>query len=82
MVVESTVKNRFSAGNNQLMESDSNRQDQNVRKIIKAVTVSGYASTNPIYSEDQLLKKIKYENVIKIKNKPDPAILGTSYLSN
>jgi hypothetical protein len=37
-----------SAGNNQLMEADSDRQDQNVRKILKAVTISGSASSNPI----------------------------------
>jgi hypothetical protein len=28
-----------------------------------------------------ILKKCKYENLIKIKNKPDPALFGTSYLS-
>jgi hypothetical protein len=55
-----------SAGNNQLMEADSDRQDQNVREILKAVTISGSASRNPIYCEGQLLKKFKYENVIKI----------------
>jgi hypothetical protein len=27
-------------------------------------------------------KKIKYEDLLKITNKPDPAILATSYLSN
>jgi hypothetical protein len=43
-----------SAGNNQLMEADSDWQDQNVRKILKAVTISGSASTNPIYCEGQL----------------------------
>jgi hypothetical protein len=43
-----------SAGNNQLMEADSDRQDQNARKILKAVTISGSASTNPIYCEGQL----------------------------
>jgi hypothetical protein len=64
------------------MEADSDRQDQNVRKILKAVTISGSASSNPIYCEGQLLKKFKYENVIKMKNKPDPALLGGSYLFN
>jgi hypothetical protein len=34
-----------STGNNQLMEADSDQQDQNVRKILKAVTISGLAST-------------------------------------
>jgi hypothetical protein len=64
------------------MEADSDRQDQNVQKILKAVTNSGSASKNPVYCEGQLFKKFKYENVIKMKNKPDPALLGDSYLFN
>jgi hypothetical protein len=51
-------------------------------KILKAVTISGSASTNPTYCEGQLFKKFKYENVIKMKNKHDPALLGGSYLFN
>jgi hypothetical protein len=53
-----------------------------MRKILKAVTISGSASSNPIYRycDGQLFQKFKYENVIKIKNKPDPALLGGSYL--
>jgi hypothetical protein len=55
-----------SAGNNQLLEADSDRQDQNVRKILKAVTRSGSASTNPIYVlQKSTLKKFKYKNIIK-----------------
>jgi hypothetical protein len=42
-----------SAGNNQLMEVDSDQQDQNVRKILKGVTISGSASSNPIHCEGQ-----------------------------
>jgi hypothetical protein len=38
-----------SAENNQHMEADSDRQDQNVRKLLKAVTNSGSASLNPIH---------------------------------
>jgi hypothetical protein len=34
-------KEHDSAGNNQLMEPDSDRQDQNLQKILKAVTISG-----------------------------------------
>jgi hypothetical protein len=45
---ESTGRMGFSAGNNQLMEADSERQDQNARKILKAVTISGSATTTPI----------------------------------
>jgi hypothetical protein len=71
-----------SAWNNQLMEADSDLEDQNVRKILKAVTISGSASSNPIYCEGQLFQKFKYENVIKMKNKPDRALLGGSYLFN
>jgi hypothetical protein len=64
------------------MEADSDRQDQNGRKILKAVTISGTASLNPIYCEGKLFQKFRYENVIKMKNKPDPALLGGSYLFN
>jgi hypothetical protein len=46
--------NSDTAGNNQLMEADSDRQEQNGRKIFKAVTISGSASSNPIYCEGQL----------------------------
>jgi hypothetical protein len=74
--------NSDSARNYQLMEADSDRQDQNVRKILKAVTISGSASSNPIYCKGQLFQKFKYKNVIKMKNKPDPALLGGSYLFN
>jgi hypothetical protein len=68
-----------STGNNQLMEADSDRQDQNVRKILKEVTISGSASTNTIYCKNQL-KKFKYE--IKLKNKPVSDLSGGSYLFN
>jgi hypothetical protein len=64
-----------SARNNQLMEADLDWHDQNVRKILKAVTISGSASTNPIYCKGQLFYNCKYENVIKMKNKPDLVIL-------
>jgi hypothetical protein len=64
------------------MEADSDRQDQNVRKILKAVTISGSASSNPTYCEDQLFQKFKYKNVITMKNKPYPTLLGGSYLFN
>jgi hypothetical protein len=53
-----------------------------VGKILKAVTISASASLTPIYCEGQLKKKFKYENVIKMKNKPYPALLGGSYLFN
>jgi hypothetical protein len=51
-------------------------------KILKAVTISGSAISNPIYCEGQLFQKFKYKNVIKMKNKPDPALSGGLYLFN
>jgi hypothetical protein len=74
--------NSDSAGNYQLLEAHSDQQDQNGRKILKAVTISGSASSNPIYCEGELFLKFKYENIIKMKNKPDPALVGGSYLFN
>jgi hypothetical protein len=41
------------------MEADSDWQDQNVQKILKAVTISGSARKNPIYCTAKVnLKKI------------------------
>jgi hypothetical protein len=46
--------NSDSAGNHKLMEADLDRQDQNVEKILKAVTILGSPSSNPTYCEGQL----------------------------
>jgi hypothetical protein len=51
-----------SAVNNQLSEADSDRQDQNVRKILKAVTISG---SNPIYCEGQLFTNLNTKTSLK-----------------
>jgi hypothetical protein len=51
-------------------------------KILKAVTILGSAISNPLYCEGQLLKKFKYEKVIKMKNKPDPTLSEGSFLFN
>jgi hypothetical protein len=59
------------------MEADSGRQDQNVRKILKAITISRLSGTNPVYFD-----KFKYKNVIEMKNKPYPDLSGGSYLFN
>jgi hypothetical protein len=53
--------NSDSARKYYLMEADSYQQDQNGQKILKAVTISGSASLNPIYCEAQLFEKFKYE---------------------
>jgi hypothetical protein len=55
-----------STSNNQLKEADSDRQDQNARKILRMVTISGSAFTTLINYEGHLIRKFKYENVIKI----------------
>jgi hypothetical protein len=53
-----------------------------VLKILKGVTISGSAISNPIFCEGQLFKEFIYKNVIKMKNKSDPALSGGSYLFN
>jgi hypothetical protein len=49
------------------MEADSDRQDQNVQKILKALTISGSASTNPIYCKGPLKKKLNTKTSVKWK---------------
>jgi hypothetical protein len=56
-----------SAGNSQLMEADSGRQDQNVQKVLKTVTISESARTNPIFCEGQLLKNLNTKTSLKGK---------------
>jgi hypothetical protein len=46
------------------------------------VTIPGSAAPNLIYWTTNFLKKFKYEDLFKFKNKPDLALLETSYLSN
>jgi hypothetical protein len=58
-----------------LIYTHSNRWDQNAGKIFQTLTIPGSAANANIFL------KFKYENLIKIKNKPDPALFGTSYLS-
>jgi hypothetical protein len=71
-----------SIGNYQLIDSDSGRQDQNSPKILRTVTIPGSADSNLIYTDNtNFFKNFNYEDFFKMKNKPDPALLGTSYLS-
>jgi hypothetical protein len=65
-------------GNYQLMEADSDRQDQNPQSS-NNFRISKFKSY--ILQRSTFLK-LKYENVIKRKNKPDPALVGGSYLFN
>jgi hypothetical protein len=68
-------------GGHQLLDADSGRQDQNQQKFLRTVTIRKVDHERQ-RNECQLLKKCKYDNNHKMKNKPDPAILRTSDLSN
>jgi hypothetical protein len=52
-----------SAGN--YKEADLVRQDQNVLKIVKVVTIYGSASTNPISLKVNLLKNLNTKTSLK-----------------
>jgi hypothetical protein len=54
----------------------------NMRNMIPPGIISGSASSKPIYCEGQIFQKFKYENLIKMKNELDPALLGGSFLFN
>jgi hypothetical protein len=46
------------------------------------VTIPGFLTRKDLYRISRIKKKIKHENVIKMKNKPYPALLRPSNLSN
>jgi hypothetical protein len=50
------------------MDADSGRQDQNARKILWLVTISGSLPQKDLYRDQQLFLKFTNENVIKMKN--------------
>jgi hypothetical protein len=58
------------------MEADSDWQDQNPQSS-NNFRISKFKSY--ILQRLTLKKKFKYKNVIKMKNKPDPALVGGSY---
>jgi hypothetical protein len=56
---------------------------QTVKFKIREKSSSGSAAPNFLYKQCKLFKKLKYENVCKIKNKSDKInLLKISYLSN
>jgi hypothetical protein len=69
--------NGYSAGNYQLMDADSGRQDQHARKILRTVTIPGSLTPKALYREYQLFSKFQCEKFIKNKNKPNTALLQT-----
>jgi hypothetical protein len=46
------------------------------------VTIPGFLTRKDLYRISIIFKKIIHENVIEMKNKPDPALLRPSNLSN
>jgi hypothetical protein len=52
------------------------------RKILRMVTSTGFLTRKDLYRISIIFFKFKHENVIKMKNKLDPAILQPSNLSN
>jgi hypothetical protein len=58
-----------SAGNNQFIEADSDRQDQNVQKILKAVTILRISMYKSYILRRSTFEKFKYENVAPASGK-------------
>jgi hypothetical protein len=52
------------------------------RKILQMVTSPGLLTWKDLYRISSNFLKFKHENVIKMKNKHDPAILGPSNRTN
>jgi hypothetical protein len=51
------------------------------RKILRMITSPGFLTRKDLYRISIIFSKFKHENVIKMKNKPDPTLLGPSNLS-
>jgi hypothetical protein len=56
------------------MDADPGRQDQNMRKILRTVTIQGSVVPNCSLTQMSTFLKFKYENANKIKNKPVAAM--------
>jgi hypothetical protein len=52
------------------------------QKILRMVTIPGFLTRKDLYRVSIIFFKLKHENVIKMKNKPYPALLRPSNLSN
>jgi hypothetical protein len=52
------------------------------QKILRMVTIQGFLIRKDLYRVRIIFKKLKHENVIKMKNKPYQALLRPSNLSN
>jgi hypothetical protein len=52
------------------------------QKILPMVTSPGILTRKDLYGISLIFLKFKHENVIKMKNKPDPVLLRPSSLSN
>jgi hypothetical protein len=81
--------NGDSAGNYCLIDEESTQGREFHRELSAHLPrfrpVRSKCTENPSngYTDNaNLFYKFKYEDLFKIKNKPDPVLLGTSYLSN
>jgi hypothetical protein len=52
------------------------------RKLYRMETIPGFLTRKDLYRISIIFFNIKHENVIKMKNKPDPALFRPSNLSN
>jgi hypothetical protein len=66
---------RYSAGNYQFIGADESLQDQNARKILRTVTISGSVTPNALCWNVNFFKT-QFENLNEMKDKPDPALFG------
>jgi hypothetical protein len=53
-----------------------------IPKVLRIVTIPEFLTQKDLYRLSIVFLKFVHENVSKMKNKPDPALLRTSNLSN
>jgi hypothetical protein len=57
--------NGFSAGHHQLVDADSDRQDQNALKVLRTVAVSGSVIPNDLYRVCYCFKNLTMKTLLK-----------------
>jgi hypothetical protein len=62
-------------GNDHFMDADIDLQNQAGRRFLRTITMSGFYTSNTLYTKCQPFSVFKCENVIKMKSKPDPILL-------
>jgi hypothetical protein len=69
----------FPSGNTSSWTQIQAGKIKNEQKILWTVTIPGSLTQKDLYRDWQLFLKFRYENVSKKINKPDPALVQTSY---